>query len=174
MQFPDYTTASTFPDYDALHGKGASNHDAQVTISYDSSSQATVTRLGCLPTTSWPQGDTQVSVTQVFTWHTQTGTEITHTNPQGPSDDTATWTDEWSPDNQLLRETSPLGTPVHNTTASIYDARGDTAIVLDIDRKGNTTTYTYPASDTDANRDRPATETDPLGSADDLHLRQPR
>ena len=95
-------------------------------------------------------------MTQTFKWN-PTGTQASYTNPKSRQRAT-TWYDQWSPDNQLLRETSPSD----STTASIYDIRGD--VLSDIDQCGNTTTYTYPTSDTDPNRDLPPTMTEMLGS----------
>jgi len=150
---PHNIVTVNFPDH-------STNSDAQATIAYTTGSQissATVTRKGCVG------GVSGTIVSQTFSWNVPTGTQASYTNPKTASDGTATWYDEWSPDNQLLREKSPLG----YTTASIYDARGDKLVAISAcadGQHGHTTSYTYPASDTDPNRDNPSTMTDPLGS----------
>ena len=67
VQFPDYSTATTLPDYNA--GSGVSNADARASLAYQTSGtrSATVTCYGCLPTASAPHGATGQAVTQVYT-----------------------------------------------------------------------------------------------------------
>ncbi|MHB0979948.1 MAG: DNRLRE domain-containing protein [Thermoleophilia bacterium] len=148
VRFPAY--ASSTPLYNA------SNTDARAVFAYAGAS-ATVTRRGAVRTPSVPTGATGTLLTETYTWN-PSGTMATRTNPKVSGAD-ETWLYTYSSGaNLLLSETSPLG-GVRQWT---YDARGN--VLTERDEANHQTTYTYPASDTDPNRDLPLTATDPRGA----------
>ena len=148
VRFPDY--ASTVPLYNS------SNSDARATIAYNSQS-ATITRRGTVRTSSAPTGASGTAVTQAFTWN-PTGTMASRTNPKVSGAD-ETWAYAYSAGtNLLLAETSPLS----KTRQWTYDNRGN--LLTEKDELQHQTTYTYPTSDSDPNRDLPLTVTDPRGA----------
>ena len=148
VRYPDYV--SSIPNYNA------SNADARVTLAYNGSS-ATATSRGSVRTASAATGATGTAVTQVFAWN-PSGTIASRTNPKvSGADETWSYTYEFGT-NLLLAEISPLG----NTRQWTYDSRGN--VLSEKDELNNQTTYTYPASDTDPNRDLPLTVTDPRGA----------
>ncbi|MCZ7661867.1 MAG: DUF6531 domain-containing protein [Thermoleophilia bacterium] len=150
VRFPDY--ASTIPLYNA------SNADARATITYPVAGKATVTRRGSIRIASRsgvvavPTGTTGSEVTHTYTWNLS-GTMATHQEPG------QTWIYAYtSGTNLLLTETSPLS----KTRQWTYDSRGN--VLTETDELLHQTTYTYPTSDTDPNRDLPLTVTDPRGA----------
>ncbi len=149
VRFPDY--ASSVPLYNA------SNADARALFSYGTLS-ATVTRYGAVRTSGTPTGATGTVIAQDFTWNT-TGTLATKTNPRTAGGATETWSYAYQPGtNLLLSETSLLGKQKQWT----YDTRGN--LLTEDDELLHQTTYAYPTSDSDPNRDFPLTVTDPVGA----------
>jgi RHS repeat-associated protein len=149
--------AVSFPDrYSSVPLYGSANADARALFTYNGRS-ATVTRYGTVRTPSYLTGQTSVPITQTFTWNPG-GALTSRTNPKvSGADETWTYT-RAAETNYLLSETSPLAT----TRSFTYDGRGN--VLTETDELNHTTTYTYPASDTDPNRDLPLTVTDPRGA----------
>jgi len=142
-----------FPDY-------AANSDARAGFAYigGSAPQATVTRYGAVRTGSTPPtGSAGTAVTELYTWNGD-GTMATKTNPSS-SGTYATWSYAYNAANQVTGEAPPLGA----AKSWSYDARGN--LLSATDEAGHATTYAYPASDSDPNRDLPLSISGPVSGA---------
>jgi RHS repeat-associated protein len=147
-RLPDY--ASSVPNYNS------SNTDARVTFARVGRS-CTVTRWGAVRTSAAPTGATGTAITQVFSWNGR-GTLDGRTNPKSSGSDQSWSYTYTNGTGWLTSETSPLG----KTRSWTYDSRGN--VLTQTDELSQVTSYTYPTSDTNPNRDLPLTVTSPSGA----------
>jgi RHS repeat-associated protein len=141
VYFADYFTTDT------AHTVAKSDAKAHIDYGTSGANSATVTRWGTVNDIA------NTPVYEEYTWN-PVGTPATTVDPHDASESGAAfaWRYEYSPDNQVVRDHSPLNTH----TTSIYDRRGN--LVLEADELGHRTTYSYDAND------RLTSAIDPQGS----------